>query len=102
LRAAETPGIEGRTYHLGSGQEIRIGDLAQKIIHLSGRVAKISVDPQRFRPQGSEVLRLISDNSLARRDLGWQPQFGLDEGLSETIAWISSHLDLYRVGTYEF
>jgi dTDP-glucose 4,6-dehydratase len=48
------------------------------------------------------VLRLLSDNSLAARRLNWQPAFTLDQGLEMTIAWIRDHLDLYRVGTYEY
>jgi dTDP-glucose 4,6-dehydratase len=47
-------------------------------------------------------MRLISDNSLARRSLAWTPQVELDDGLDLTIAWIKAHLDLYRIGMYEF
>jgi len=47
------------------------------------------VTPERLRPGKSEVLRLISDNRLARERLGWSPQVGLDDGLDRTIAWIS-------------
>jgi len=34
--------------------------------------------------------------------LGWEPEVSLDEGLDRTIGWIKAHLDLYRIGTYEF
>jgi nucleoside-diphosphate-sugar epimerase len=33
------------------------------------------------------VMRLVSDNSLARRLLGWSPRVSLQEGLVRTIAW---------------
>ena len=102
LKVAETPAVEGRTYNLGTGQETRVGDLAQKIIHLCGRPAKIVLDPERLRPEQSEVMRLLADNSRAKKELGWQPRVDLDDGLKCTVSWISDHLDLYRVGTYEF
>ena len=44
----------------------------------------------------------LSDNGLARQTLGWRPQTELDSGLEQTIAWIKNHLELYRIGSYEF
>jgi len=61
----------------------------------------IHQDPERMRPAKSEVMRLLSDNSKAREQLGWRPTVSLEEGLERTIAWISDHLDHYRIGTYE-
>jgi dTDP-glucose 4,6-dehydratase len=54
-----------------------------------------------MRPEKSEVLRLLSDNSLARQRLSWSPAFSLDDGLDRTIAWIKNNLDRYRIGIYE-
>jgi dTDP-glucose 4,6-dehydratase len=102
MKAAEVTGIEGQVLNLGTGQEIRIGDLAQKIIQKIGRRVEITEDPVRLRPERSEVLRLLSDNALARKSLGWEPRVSLDDGLNETIDWIKAHLDLYRIGAYEF
>jgi NAD dependent epimerase/dehydratase len=102
IKAAEVEGVEGQVMNLGTGQEIRIGELAEKIIQKTGREVEIVVDSDRLRPQASEVMRLISDNSLARKSLGWEPQISLDDGLDRTIEWMKTHLDLYRIGKYEF
>jgi len=102
LRAARSETGLGEVFNLGTGQEIRIGDLAEKIIAMVGREVKIETEQQRMRPQKSEVMRLISDNSRAREVLGWAPQTSLDEGLKRTIHWISENLAQYRVGKYEF
>jgi NAD dependent epimerase/dehydratase len=102
LSAATTPGIEGQTIHLGSGNDICIGDLARQIFDLLGQPLDIQFDSQRLRPEKSEVQRLLSDNRLARRLLGWEPQVDLSQGLSATIAWIRQHLDLYQPGAYQF
>jgi nucleoside-diphosphate-sugar epimerase len=48
------------------------------------------------------VLRLLSNNALARQTLGWQPQVTFEQGLERTIAWLKDNLNLYRVGVYEF
>jgi dTDP-glucose 4,6-dehydratase len=50
----------------------------------------------------SEVLRLISDNSLAREKLGWQPQVSLEQGLDRTIEWISKNIERYQPDVYQF
>jgi dTDP-glucose 4,6-dehydratase len=102
MKAAETDNAEGKVMNLGTGREIKIDELVQKIVHKIDRPIKIEIDSHRLRPDRSEVLRLISDNMLARQLLGWQPEVTLDEGLDQTIAWIRQHLDLYRVGKYEF
>jgi dTDP-glucose 4,6-dehydratase len=102
LLAASAPGIEGGVFNLGTGVEVRIGEVAERIVKMIGRPVEFAVDPERLRPEKSEVMRLISDNRLAREMLGWSPLVGLEEGLAQTIAWICDHLGLYRPGRYEF
>ncbi|RJP52187.1 MAG: SDR family NAD(P)-dependent oxidoreductase [Anaerolineaceae bacterium] len=101
LLAGSVAGVEGGVFNLGTGSEIRIGDIAERIALKVGHQVEIVVEPQRLRPEKSEVLRLISDNRLARDKLGWEPLIGLDEGLDKTIAWMRLHMDLYRPGQYE-
>jgi len=99
--AAVADAVEGSTFNLGTGTEINIGNLAEMIIRKVDSEAKIEVDLERIRPQKSEVLRLLSDNSLARERLGWLPSVSLDDGLDKTIKWIRENLDRYRIGIYE-
>lgn len=101
LRAGETPAIEGETFNLGTGREIRVGDLARRIIELVNRDVQVMVDETRVRPEKSEVQRLVADNRLAQRRLGWKPTVELEQGLRETVQWIRDHLDLYKPGRYE-
>ncbi len=100
LRAAEAGSAVGRTINLGSGQDISIGDLAALIAELMGKEVAIDSEQDRLRPPRSEVERLLSDNSLARELIGWQPEIGLRQGLQETINWCAENLSKYRVDTY--
>lgn len=102
LKGAEMPNVSGQTYNLGTGEEIRIGDLAHKIAGIIGAEVEIRQENVRLRPEKSEVLQLISNNSLARQYLGWTPEVSLEDGLARTVAWIRLNLDQYRVGKYEF
>lgn len=100
LRAAETPGIEGQVFNLGSGSEVSVQELAEEIIRQLGRPIEIELDPARLRPEKSEVERLLSDNRLAQARLGWRPTVDLSQGLERTIAWMRAHLDRFRSDEY--
>jgi dTDP-glucose 4,6-dehydratase len=101
LRIAQAPGVEGGTFNLGTGQEVRIGDLAELAIELVGRTVRIEIDPARLRPEKSEVQRLLSDNRRARELLGWEPRVALRAGLAQTIDWIRGNLEHYRPQEYQ-
>ncbi|HEX5836386.1 MAG TPA: GDP-mannose 4,6-dehydratase, partial [Anaerolineales bacterium] len=100
--AAEAPGVEGGVFNLGTGDEITVGELARRIIRIVGRPVEIEADPERMRPEASEVMRLLSNNSLAALRLDWRPRVSLNDGLAETIEWVRGHLEMYRVGEYEY
>ncbi len=100
IRIAETPNIEGRTYNIGTGKEISVGELADTIVRLIGEDIPVLFDPTRIRPPASEVARLIANSERARQELGWQPTVSLEEGLRRTIEWIGDNLAAYRADIY--
>jgi NAD dependent epimerase/dehydratase len=99
-RCAEVEGIEGEVINLGSGAEISIGDLAERVFHLVGRNPSLTFSPARSRPAESEVERLLADRSKAEQLLDWRPEKGLEEGLRETIDWFAGSLDAYKPALY--
>ncbi len=101
LALAECDRAIGHTVNLGTGREIAIGDLAQSLIRASGRPARVVVDEARLRPAGSEVERLLSDNSRARSWAGWVPRVELEEGLARTSDWVRDNLRLFAADHYQ-
>jgi len=73
------------------------GDLAQKIIELTGKEVEIIGDTQRIRPEKSEVERLLSN---AKKATGLELKYTLEEGLKETIDWIKDNLHHYKPEIY--
>ncbi|MCX5340799.1 GDP-mannose 4,6-dehydratase [Streptomyces atratus] len=101
LALADCDRALGESVNLGTGREISVGDLAKALITASGRDAEVVVDPARLRPSGSEVQRLLSDNTRAREWAGWRPEVPLEEGLERTSAWVEKHLHLFAPGRYQ-
>lgn len=83
----------GEVVNIGSGREISIGDLVRLLVQITGTSAEIVTEEARLRPRGSEVERLLCDNTRAREWTGWTPQVSLEDGLTRTSEWISEHLD---------
>jgi NAD dependent epimerase/dehydratase len=100
IRAATTPGIEGETINLGTGETFSIGDFAHRILRLMGSDKPILHDAARDRPQRSEVMRLVSDNGKAARLLRWRPGTALDDGLRRTIEFVAANPGLYAPDRY--
>jgi GDP-L-fucose synthase len=69
--------------NLGSGSEISIRELAEKIAELTGFKGRLAWDPS--KPDGQP--RRSLDTSRAARQLGWRARTDFDEGLAKTIAW---------------
>ena len=97
IRTAESKSSIGEVINIGSNFEISMGDLAQRISSLLNKDIEITQDSSRVRPLKSEVKRLWCDNAKAKRLLGWEPQVSLDEGLKETIEWISENKKMIKL-----
>jgi NAD dependent epimerase/dehydratase len=98
--AGQSDSAVGQVINLGSGREISIGDLAQKIAEIMKVAIKVEVEDQRLRPADSEVERLCAASGRARELLGWESRVTLDEGLARTIDWIRKNERHYRAGIY--
>ncbi len=75
-------------FNISSGMGTSLNELIAIIEEVLGRdVAR------RYRPgRPFDVPVSILDNSLARRELGWEPRVSLREGMARTAAWIQATL----------
>ena len=72
-------GYDGPLLNIGTGQDISIRELAEKVMNVVGYYGRIEFDAS--RPDGTP--RKLLDVSRLR-DLGWQAQTSLDVGLERT------------------
>ena len=99
LLAATCDDAIGKTFNIGNGKSIAMGELATMICELTGGGTFVS-ETLRARPEKSEVSELLCDSSLALRTLGWRPEVTLEEGLRQTIAFIRQHPEGYAPDKY--
>lgn len=92
----------GKEINIATGREVSMATTLETIAGLMGADVKWTVDPNRLRPSGSEVFRLLGDNSLISSLTDWHPEFSLEQGLQKTIDWftIPDNLKKYKSGIY--
>lgn len=100
IAGADAADAVGQTVNLGSGSGVSIGELVEMVGRQLGRRLHVRSDMRRVRPAGSEVDRLISDNSKAAAVLGWRPRVSLQAGLERTIEYLERSLSNYKVEDY--
>ena len=82
--------IETRRFNqeaAGLGKDVRIRDLA--LLIAGGKKERVNF-VKHHHPQ-SEIMKLLCDNSKARRVLGWRPRTPLKEGIEKTKKWIEEN-----------
>ena len=84
-------GAPGDVYNLASGVETSIRDLAETILALSGSDSELQLGPPRDWDRSGHR---FGSTDKARREIGFAAVTGLEEGLRQTIAWMTEHMDL--------
>jgi UDP-glucose 4-epimerase len=90
LRAAVTPGVEGRSLDIGSGQLVTARSLVVRLRDLIGSDVEPAFGTIADRPL--ERVR-AADLAAGADAMDWHPQTPLDEGLARTVAFYRSNLD---------
>ncbi|MEG0132738.1 MAG: NAD-dependent 4,6-dehydratase LegB [Clostridium sp.] len=100
IKIAESDNTIGQVINAGSNYEISIGDTVKKIINIIGEDVKIICDEDRLRPEKSEVNRLWADNTKIKQLTNWTPNYSIDDGLAETVAWIKNNMQYFKTDIY--
>ncbi len=81
-------GNVGETYHVGTGVERSIEQIADTILgHLGKPESLKTIVPDR----PGHDRRYVLDWSKIRAELGWEPQIEWDTGIAETIDWYAAN-----------
>ena len=76
-------GLMGHVYNIGSGREVRIRDVLERLLDLAHVNARVTTDPQRTRRD--EQLRMRADVAKIKSHTGWASRISLDESLRDIL-----------------
>lgn len=89
-RCLDQPSVQGEAFNFSVGQPVTVLELVSRIQRVMGCDHLI---PNVRNTARGEIRSQYLDAEKARRVLGWEPQFTLEEGLTETIDWYRNYFD---------
>jgi CDP-glucose 4,6-dehydratase len=87
-KLAEDPNLQGEAFNFSNEIQVTVLELVNRILACMGSDLQAEVRNEAT----NEIRHQYLSAAKARRLLGWQPLFTLDEGLDRTIAWYKSYL----------
>lgn len=81
LLTAKVTGFEA--YNIGRGIEYSVREIVEAFERMLGERLSIEVDPARVRKV--ERMHLLADVGKLKRDTGWEPAWGIDEGVATLL-----------------
>lgn len=82
------PAFTGQAFNFGTETPVSVLELVDRILKLMGRE---TIVPRVLNEASHEIPRQYLDCSKARRMMGWEPKYTLEDGLLETIAWYADY-----------
>ena len=100
MLAGEADGIEGGLFNVGSGIGQTIGEILDEIQSVVGSDKRVVTEPQRIRPNASEVKALVCDYSKAMAAFGYKPLVSLRTGLELVRDFVAERKAPRRLSEY--
>ena len=85
-QAAGDRGRPGAVYNIGGGSRVSVNEVLSLVGKLTGR----TLDIRQEDTQKGDMRDTFADTSRARTDLGFQPRFTLEQGLTEECRWLAA------------
>ncbi len=89
-RIKENPGV--KVYNLGTGKGYSVLDVVKAFGKACGREVPYRIMPRR----PGDIATYYSDATLAKEELGWEAQYGIEEMCEDSWRWQSSNPDGYE------
>ncbi len=88
IEAVIEAGRIGETYHVGSGVEASIEQIADGVLAALGKPASLKTI---VADRPGHDRRYLLDSDKVRAELGWAPSVTFESGLADTVAWYADH-----------
>ena len=84
-KASLSKEANGQIFNAGSGQEIKIKDLARLIAG-----DRVDIRFVKHPHPHAEIMNMCADSNKTEKILGWRLRIGLEEGIDKTTQWLKS------------
>jgi CDP-glucose 4,6-dehydratase len=84
--AQDDPALRGRAYNFSYELPLTVTGIVTEILDVLGR-SHLAPDIRGDGPPKGEIAHQFLSAARAREDLGWQPRFGLRDGIALTWEW---------------
>ncbi len=91
LLAENIDQAKGNAYNFGANEPVKMIDLANKIIELTGRKKALTPNVLLKAKIAREIDAQYLSAEKVEKQFGWKAKYSLDEGLKNTIAWYSAN-----------
>ena len=81
--------IKGQAFNFSNESKKTVLDITNLIIKL----IKSNLEPILMNEGENEISEQFLDASKAKKNLGWQPEYKIEEGLRKTINWYKEYFD---------
>lgn len=89
VKASTAPGVSGQVFNAGNGNRYTLNEIWKHLQAVEGITLEANYGPDR----AGDVKHSQADTTMARKHLGHDPKFSIEEGLTRTLAWYrSQHL----------
>jgi len=82
--AAGRPGVRGEAFNFGPQRPLTVLEITRAVLEAMDRC---DLEPVILGTAKAEIKDQCLDAAKAARLLGWEPRFGLEDGLEMTVAW---------------
>jgi CDP-glucose 4,6-dehydratase len=85
---ASRPELKGEAFNFSNEIQVTVVDLVRTLLARMGS----DLEPEVRNDASNEIVHQCLSAAKARRELGWQPLFDLDGGLTQTVGWYKDFL----------
>ena len=86
-KLAADKAIAGSAYNFSNEKPLSVIELVKHIL----KAMDSTVEPEILNKPVNEIREQYLNATKARNELGWQPQYGIEEGLKRTVSWYKEY-----------
>jgi len=87
----ENPALKGQAFNFGHNHPLQVIELVHTILQVCARE---DLEPIVLSEASNEIKDQYLDSARSQKELGWTPQFSLQEGLKSTLGWYQKYFSM--------